>query len=208
MNIQEEINKHLLNHNTINVIIAGITCSGKTTLASQIRNYFSNNYSVTLVSQDDYFKNLADIPRIREGYLTDSIEAFHTSEFAHDVNALLKDGVVFMPRYDIATNTRISKNKIVRVGRINVFEGLHTIHLLGNLDNCIKVFVNTDNNLCLERRIARDTLNFNVPEIRIRQYWNDCIMPMCDKYIFTQIEDADIILNRKGGEFDDSKTNL
>lgn len=76
MNVQEEISKYLLSHDTVNVVIAGTTCSGKTTLANEIRNHFSDRYSVTLVAQDDYFKNLPDIPRIREGYLTDSIEAF------------------------------------------------------------------------------------------------------------------------------------
>lgn len=204
MNVQEEISKYLLSHDTVNVVIAGTTCSGKTTLANEIRNHFSDRYSVTLVAQDDYFKNLPDIPRVREGYLTDSIEAFHTIEFKHDVQMLLINGVATMPRYDIATNTRVSKNKIVRAGRINVFEGLHTIQLLGELDNCIKIFVDTDIDICLKRRIARDTSKFGVPEVRIRQYWNDCVKPMCERFIFPQKEDADITINRKGGEFNDS----
>ena len=204
MNVQEEISKYLLSHDTVNVVIAGTTCSGKTTLANEIRNHFSDRYLVTLVAQDDYFKNLPDIPRIREGYLTDSIEAFWTAEFKHDVQKLLTNGVATMPRYDIATNTRVSKNKIVRAGRINVFEGLHTIQLLGELDNCIKIFVDTDIDICLKRRIARDTLKFGVPEVRIRQYWNDCVKPMCERFIFPQKEDADITIDCKGGEFNDS----
>ena len=204
MNVQEEISKYLLSHDTVNVVIAGTTCSGKTTLANEIRNHFSDRYLVTLVAQDDYFKNLPDIPRIREGYLTDSIEAFWTAEFKHDVQKLLTNGVATMPRYDIATNTRVSKNKIVRAGRINVFEGLHTIQLLGELDNCIKIFVDTDIDICLKRRISRDTLKFGVPEVRIRQYWNDCVKPMCERFILPQKEDADIIIDRKGGEFNDS----
>ena len=204
MNVQEEISKYLLSHDTVNVVIAGTTCSGKTTLANEIRNHFSDRYLVTLVAQDDYFKNLPDIPRIREGYLTDSIEAFWTAEFKHDVQKLLTNGVATMPRYDIATNTRVSKNKIVRAGRINVFEGLHTIQLLGELDNCIKIFVDTDIDICLKRRISRDTLKFGVPEVRIRQYWNDCVKPMCERFIFPQKEDADITIDCKGGEFNDS----
>lgn len=201
MNVQKEINKYLLSHNTVNVVIAGITCSGKTTLANDIRNHFSDRYPVALVAQDDYFKNLPNIPRVREGYLTDSIEAFCTEEFKHDVQILFTNGVATMPRYDIATNTRISKSKIVRVGKINVFEGLHTIQLLGELDNSIKIFVDTDIDICLKRRIARDTSKFGVPEKRIREYWNDCVKPMCERFIFPQKENADIIINRKGGDF-------
>ena len=204
MNVYEEIEKHLLSHNTVNVVIAGSTCSGKTTLANTIRKYFSDNYVVAIVSQDDYFKNLPDIPRVREGYLTYSIDAFHTTEFKHDVQLLLQNGVVTMPRYDVATNTRICKNKIVRAGKINVFEGLHTIHLLKELEDCINIFVDTEIATCLERRIARDTSKFGVPETRIRQYWDDCIKPMCERFIFPQKAFADIIISCKGGDINDS----
>ena len=200
MNVYEEIEKHLQSHSMVNIVIAGITCSGKTTLANAIREFFSDKYAIAIVSQDDYFKNLPDIPRTREGYLTDSIDAFHTTEFKHDVQQLLQNGVVTMPRYDVATNTRICKNKIVRVGKVNVFEGLHTIHLLKDLDDCINVFVDTEIETCLERRIARDTSKFGVPEARIRHYWDDCIKPMCERFIFPQKVYADIIISSKGGD--------
>jgi len=208
MNVYAEISKYLLSHETVNVVIAGITCSGKTTLANNIREYFSDKYVVTIVAQDDYFKNLPDIPRVREGYLTDSIEAFWTAEFKQDVQKLLIDGVVTTPKYDIASNIRICKNKIVREGTINIFEGLHTIRLLGKLDNCIKIFVDTDIDICLKRRIARDTSTYGVPEERIRRYWDTCIKPMYEKWIRPQRENADIIINRKGGECDGTQTNL
>lgn len=196
MNIKEEISNYLKNHEIVNVIIAGTTCSGKTTLANEIRNYFSGTYAVTIVSQDDYFKDLKEIPRTRKGYLTDSINAFHTTEFKNDVETLLKNSSVIMPKYDISSNTRISKNKIVKSGKINVMEGLHTISILGYLDNSIRIFLDTDINMCLSRRIARDTFKYGIPEDRIRQYWYDCVEPMCKEYIFPQQKLADIVLKQ------------
>ena len=204
MNLYEEIESYLQNHSMVNIAIAGITCSGKTALANAVRKYFSDKHAVAIVSQDDYFKNLPDIPRAREGYLTDSIDAFWTVEFKHDVQQLLQNGVVTMPIYDVATNTRVAKYKIVRVGKVNVFEGLHTIRLLKGLDDCINVFVDTEIETCLERRIARDTSKFGVPEARIRQYWDDCIKPMCERFIFPQKSYADIIISRKDGDGNDS----
>ena len=195
MNLYEEIESYLQNHSMVNIAIAGITCSGKTTLANAIRKYFADKYAVAVVSQDDYFKNLHDIPRAREGYLTDSIDAFCTVEFKKDVQQLLQNGVVAMPIYDIATNTRVAKYKIVRVGKVN---------LLKELDDCINVFVDTEIETCLERRIARDTSKFGIPEARIRQYWNECIKPMSEKFIFSQKEYADIIISRKGGDYNDN----
>lgn len=195
------INKHLELYGSANIIIAGQTCSGKTTLANEIQEHFSDKYSVAIVSQDDYFKNLENIPHSPGGYLTDSIDAFWIAEFRDDVNTLLKDSVVSMPKYDIATNTRISKDKVVRAGQINIFEGLHTIRILHDLKNAINIFVDTDIDVCLNRRIARDTSKYGIPEHIIRPYWHRCIMPMCEKYIFPQIDYADITINRKGGGF-------
>ena len=195
MNIHEQISKKLSNCDTVNVIISGVTCSGKTTLANEIRDYFSDICLVTIVSQDDYYKNLPDIPRKPEGYLTDSIEAFHTEEFKCDVEKLLNDSVVAMPTYDIFSNTRISKNKIVRVGKINIFEGLHTIYLLNSLKNSINIYIDVGMDTCLNRRIKRDTSKYGIPEQRIREYWKDCITPMSEKYIQPQIKSADIIIN-------------
>ena len=118
------IKNHLLVYGSVNVIIAGQTCSGKTTLAKEIRDHFLDEYSVAIISQDDYFKNLEDIPHSPGGYLTDSIDAFHVAEFRDDVYTLLKNSIVTMPNYDVATNTRINKNKIVSAGKINIFEDL------------------------------------------------------------------------------------
>lgn len=195
MDIKEEIRKVLLKQERVNVIIAGTTCAGKTTLTREIWNYSWNKWPTTIVEQDDYFKNLSDIPRVQEGYLTDSIEAFCTAEFKHDIEVLQKFGVVMMPRYDISTNTRICKNKRVAIGDINIFEGLHTIHLLNDLDNSIKIYIDTDIETCLERRIKRDTYKYGIPEKRIREYWKECIIPMCERYIYPQKEIADIIIN-------------
>lgn len=208
MNIFEEISKYLNHHETVNIIISGISCSGKSTLAKKLQKHFGKRYEVTVVEQDEYFKNLSDIPRSTLGYLTDSVEAFHSEEFKNDVQKLLDENVAIMPKYDIATNTRMSKNKIVRKGKINIFEGLHTLYLLNDLDDCIKIFVDTDIDTCIKRRINRDTTNFNVPKEIIIRHWNNCIQPMNEKYILPQKELANIILNSRGDEYNVSQTNL
>jgi uridine kinase len=196
VNLREEIAKQrekLQSGEKVNFVIAGVTCSGKTTLARKLNSFFKNIASVCIVSQDDYFRDLADIPKTAEGYLTDSINAFHTSEFKEDVEKLFANEMVLMPRYDIATNTRISKSKLVNLGAVNIFEGLHTITLLEGLENSIKIFVDTPAEVCLQRRIERDTAKFGIPEERIRQYWEKCIWPMSKSYILPQKELADSI---------------
>lgn len=194
MNINEEIRKAIRKYGRVNIIISGTSCAGKTTLATGINDYYRNEYSTQIVSQDDYFKNLSDMPRSIKGYLTDSIEAFHTTEFKRNVELLQRIGFVLMPYYDISTNTRTSQRQRVTIRDINIFEGLHTIQLLKDLDKSIKIYIDTDIETCLERRIVRDTSKYGIPEKWIREHWEYCIVPMCEKYIYPQKEMADIII--------------
>lgn len=201
LNMQDAISQRLREHGQVNVVIAGMSCSGKTTLANRIYEVYSARYPVALIAQDDYYKNLADIPRAPQGYLTDSLHAFHTLEFKRDAKMLLTYGAAFVPTYDMRSNTRLDKSRIVGVGSINVFEGLHTVHLLRELENSLGIYVDTDVGTCLERRIARDTAAYGVSEVRIRQYWEECIKPMAEELILPQKALADIIINGKGGDF-------
>lgn len=194
MNIYQKINSFLETHDTVNIVIAGQTCSGKTTLSKQIQEYFSEKYSACIISQDDYFKNLCDIPVAYGYYLMEVPEAFCVQEFKNDVRFLLQYGYAKMPNYDIATNTRIDKDKNICSCKINIFEGLHTIRILDDLKNSISIYVDTNPIACLKRRIARDSQNLGIPEKRIREYWSDCIQPMSERFILPQKYYADIIL--------------
>lgn len=208
MEIIQEIDYYLKSHPRVNILIAGSSCSGKTTLANKLFECLSKRYTVTIISQDDYFKDILDIPKIRKGYLMDSINAFHTDEFKNDVHELLTGNVVKMPIYDIATNTRLSKEKIVKPSTINIFEGLHTINLLDNIDNCLKVYLDTDIDICLKRRIQRDTVKYGVPEEIIKSNWDECIIPMFKSYILPQKEYADIIINNEDGDINAVKRDI
>ena len=191
-----------------NVVIAGMTCSGKTTLANEIKEEFSDIYTVSILHQDDYFRNLERIPKSEIGYHMDSIEAFCVEEFVHDSFTLFAGRPVFTPIYDVSRNRRVEgRGHVVYSGNINVVEGLHAIGLLHDrqleeeeamhLEN---VFLEVNLEVCLKRRIERDTTKYHVPEWRIRQAWKECILPLSEQYIFPQKKHASLIMNEKGGE--------
>jgi len=193
-NIYDIIKQRIKQSGTLNVMIAGATCSGKSTLANQLVSDFSKDVAVVLIRQDDYFKDLSDIPKVAQGYLMDSVNAFHTHEFKQDIEQLLTTGRVLIPRYNVSKNRRIAKDAQIDSGVLNIFEGLHTISLLRNIENSISVFLNTPLELCLERRIKRDMDLYNVPESRIRENFNECILPMYRSYIAPQLNIADITI--------------
>ena len=176
-----------------NVVIAGGTCSGKTTLANDLQNQLAKEFSTAVISQDSYFKDIQYVPKIPKGYLMDSPNAFHASEFKQDVEQLLRKGTALVPHYDVAQNKRISKNTPIERAQANLFEGLHAIALLdGLLPDALTIFVNTPLEICLERRIGRDTKLYGVAKERIIENFNDCIVPMYHSYIAPQIKRAKI----------------
>jgi uridine kinase len=192
MDIASKIKKKVQTNGVCNVIIAGGTCSGKTTLTNKLQIQLAKEFSVSVIKQDDYFKDIHDVPKIRKGYLMDSPNAFHTSEFQKDVKQLLNTGSTVIPRYDIAVNKRISKDFPVKRAQVNIFEGLHTLSILCGLPDTLTIFLTTPLEVCLERRISRDSKLFNVVEERIRENFEDCIAPMYHSYIAPQIERAEI----------------
>lgn len=181
---------------SVNVVIAGPSCSGKSTMATYLESEFhkSRKVSVSVLPQDNYFKDLPDIPHSKAGYLVDSVNAFETMEYVRAVERLLKYGYADMPAYDIFHNVRLSEVKRIYKGAINIFEGLHTISLVGGVSNGVSVYLDTPIETCLERRIARDTVLHNVPEESVRRFWKDCVMPMYEAYILPQKKRADMIV--------------
>ena len=197
MDIYREISRYVHFNGTANILISGTTCSGKTTLANRVRDCLADHISVTVVSQDDYFRNLRDIPYTSNGLLMDSPEAFCQEEFKEDVKKLLANSVVKMPNYNIPTNTIIDKKKVVQKSKVNIFEGLHVIDFLsGFMPDYISIYLDTDMETCLSRRIQRDTSNLHVTEDVVYKYWNNCIKPVSENCILPQKDYADYVLWR------------
>ena len=204
MELFERIDETLRNGSRANVVISGITCSGKSTLANLIcKRYNVAPYkdAVSIMPQDEYFKDLKDIPKSRFGALLDSTDAFHTDEYERDVQCLLQHGSVLIPQYNVANNVRTPVKKQIQSNQINVFEGLHTISILKNIPDTIKVFVDTPPRVCLQRRIDRDTSKYGIPENRVREFWEDVIMPLSFRFVYPQKLLADIVLTSEGGEY-------
>lgn len=180
----------------LNIIISGPTCSGKTTLAKELEDKLSYT-KVCSISQDSYYKDLKNIPKSRYGYLMDSVNAFETNEFTEDIKTLLRVGYVLIPNYYIPENRRISKDIRKDKGNVNILEGLHSIRLLTGIDNSLRIYMDTDLETCLIRRIERDK-KYGVSEEVIRRYFAETMIPMYESYIKPQIEESDIIIRNEG----------
>lgn len=206
MDLIQEILNRLKSDEYVNIIISGGVCSGKSTLATYLKEYFTDMYSVSIIAQDDYYKNLLDMPLTKMGYITTSFESFNTFEYINDVKELLEKGKVSIPEYDSVHNVRTKKRKVVKLSRINIFEGLHSVTLLSNLDKSrsIRVYIDTGFNACAVREARR----LNISESLVRKYWLDCVKSVYDETILPQKSQADIVIKVKNNEFYEIRKDL
>ena len=178
--------------------IAGGSGSGKTTLTSQIAAQFSDN--VTVIKHDNYYKAHDDMDydeRSRLNY--DHPNAFDTDLMIEHLKALKAGKTVQCPVYDYKIHNRskdtitIVPEKVIIVEGILIFENKELCDMMD-----IRVFVDTDADIRIIRRIKRDVLErARSLESVINQYV-ETVKPMHEQFVEPSKKNANIIVPEGG----------
>lgn len=178
--------------------IAGGTGSGKTTLARNIAESFGSRISV--VRHDDYYKehsNLSYDERCKLNY--DHPDAFDTDLLLNHLDRLRRGEAIDCPVYDYKIHNRsketrrIEPNPVILLDGILIFE---SEEILKRLD--LKIFVDTDADVRIIRRIMRDVKRRGrTLESVVNQYLNT-VKPMHDAFVEPSKKRADIIIPEGG----------
>ena len=189
------LNEKLEKYGEVNVLIAGASCSGKTILANFLERKFLSTHIVTRINQDWYLKDKKDMVRSVEGfYMPDSLFSYYDSEFVDDTKRLINIGETLVPEYDFESKKRVSKTQLVKKGTIQIFEGLHVIRLLEKLPNSVKVYLDTEEEICLSRKIKREFEKHKIFPSRTVILWEDMTKPMFERFIECQKKKTDVIV--------------
>lgn len=142
--------------NSIVIGFTGGTGSGKTTLAQRLNEVFKNNS--VIIKQDSYYKDFPDKSfeeRVQINY--DHPDSFDMERFTDDVRRLKAGETIECPVYNYAEYKRDKDTVMVEPKRIIILEGLFLFEnpALSDLID-IKVFVDTDADVRILRRIIRD----------------------------------------------------
>ncbi|MBQ7715265.1 MAG: uridine kinase [Clostridia bacterium] len=178
--------------------IAGGTGSGKTTITQSIVERFGDN--VTVLYHDDYYKeqhSLSYEERCKINY--DHPKAFDTELFLKDLDKLRSGEEVYSPVYDFTIHDRSDKTKSVRPASVIIVEGILILAERALTDRMdIKIFVDTDADVRILRRLARDVKERgrSIDSV-IGQYLNT-VKPMHEKYVEPSKKMADIIVLEGG----------
>lgn len=179
--------------------VAGGSASGKTTIIKKIQEHFGEDIAV--ISHDNYYKAHDDMPfeeRCKLNY--DHPDSFESERMAEDVRKLLKGRPIDMPTYDYCNHNRAKETIRIAPKTVIIMEGILVLEnreLRDLMD--IKIYVDTDADERLIRRIQRDMIErARSIESIIAQYSNT-VKPMHEEFVEPSKRYADIIIPR-GGE--------
>ena len=180
--------------NVLVIGIAGGSGSGKTTLARNIVNHFSDRISV--LRHDDYYKCQDDIPmeeRIKTNY--DHPHAFDTDLLIYHIDELRAGRDILSPTYDYSHHTRAGEVREVKANKVVLLEGiliLENAELRDRLD--MKIFVDTDADVRILRRILRDVKERGRSLDSVIGQYLSTVKPMHEAFVEPSKRYADIIV--------------
>ncbi len=187
-----------MENNILVIGIAGGTGSGKTTLMKNLIARFGD--VVTVLSHDNYYKRHDEIPyeeRCKLNY--DEPEAFDTSLMVYHLDQLRHGYEIECPVYDFTVHNRASETIHIVPKRVIIVEGILIFENeeLRNLMD-IRIFVDTDADVRLCRRIKRDVNKRGRTLESVLLQYQQTVKPMHEKYVEPSKKYAHIVVPEGG----------
>ncbi|WP_313526411.1 uridine kinase [Anaerotignum sp.] len=178
--------------------IAGGTGSGKTTLTNRLKERFGDD--VTVVYHDNYYKRHDEMTYEERCLLNyDHPDAFDTDLMIEHIQMLRQGLPIESPIYDFTMHNRSDKTMMILPTKVIVVEGILIFQneKLRNLMD-IKIFVDTDADVRILRRILRDVqARGRSLESVVSQYLTT-VKPMHEQFVEPSKRASDIIVLEGG----------
>ena len=186
--------------NMLVIGIAGGTGSGKSTVARNVVSQLPNE-TIAIIDYDSYYKDRQDLTyeeRCKLNY--DHPDSLETPLLVQHIKRLRAGETVEVPIYDFKTHTRLKETRSVSPTHILVVEGILTFVEKALRDQFdMKVFVDTDADIRVFRRIRRDIEERGRTFQSIREQYYNAVRPMHLQFIEPSKRWADVIFP-EGGE--------
>ncbi len=184
--------------NILVIGIAGGTGSGKTTLMKNLVKEFGD--VITVLSHDNYYKRHDEMSYEERCQLNyDEPDAFDTSLMAYHLDCLRHGEAIDCPVYDYTVHNRsnetvrITPSKVIIVEGILIFENKQLRDLMD-----IKLFVDTDADVRLCRRIKRDVNKRGRSLESVITQYQTTVKPMHEMYVEPSKKYANLVVLEGG----------
>ena len=178
--------------------IAGGTCSGKSTLIQKIKEEFGD--TITILSHDFYYKAHNEIPfEERKKLNYDHPDSFDTDLMIGHIKKLINGESIERPVYDFTIHNRIDETVTVHPSKVIVVEGILIFENKELRDMCdIKVFIDTDADVRIIRRIVRDVHERGRARESVVTQYLTTVKPMHEQFVEPTRKYADIVVLEGG----------
>ena len=190
-----------MENNILVISIAGGTGSGKTTLMKNIVTRFEGD--VTILSHDNYYKRHDDMTYEERCQLNyDEPNALETDLMAVHLEAPRRGQAIDCPVYDFAVHNRSSETVRIEPRKVIIVEGILIFENepLRNLMD-IRIFVDTDADVRLCRRIKRDVNKRGRTLESVLEQYQQTVKPMHEKYVEPSKRFADLVVPEGGKNY-------
>ena len=185
-------------NNILVIGIAGGTGSGKTTLMNNLIREFSGD--VTILSHDNYYKRHDELTYDQRCQLNyDEPAALETDLMAAHLDQLRQGNAIDCPVYDFTRHNRSDETIHIVPKRVIIVEGILIFEnqpLRDLMD--VRIFVDTDSDVRLCRRIARDVRERGRSLESVLSQYQDTVKPMHEMYVEPSKKFAHIIVPEGG----------
>ena len=178
--------------------ICGASGSGKSTLAKEIKNAL--DCETVIIGQDCYYKDQSYKP-FEERVVTDydDPEIFDYKELIADMNALSEGRPITKKGYDYANHVRADSDELIQPPDVVILEGIHVFYDRELMDRMsLKVYMHVDSDMCLLRRMLRDTSERGREIEGVAAQYVKTVKPWYDEVISKYIRKADFAVMRGG----------
>ena len=181
--------------------IAGGTGSGKTTLMDNLVKRFSDN--VTVLSHDNYYRRRDDMTleeRSKVNY--DEPAALETDLMVRHLDQLRQGYAIECPVYDFSQHNRSNKTTTIEPKQVIIVEGILIFEddALRDLMD-IRIFVDTDADVRLGRRILRDVEERGRTLQSVLDQYQTTVKPMHEMYVEPSKKYAHLVVPEGGKNF-------
>jgi len=173
--------------------IAGGTGSGKTTMAQKIQDAFPNQS--ILICQDSYYKDLSHLSmEEKERTNFDHPNSLDFDLLRRHLLDLIQGKAIELPTYNFQTYEQENTTQHVEPSQVIIVEGILLFAALEVRDLFdLKIFVDTDADIRLLRRIERDTAERGRSFASVKEQYLKTVKPMHDDYVEPSKQYADVI---------------
>ncbi|GIY03369.1 uridine-cytidine kinase-like 1 [Caerostris extrusa] len=182
--------------------ICGGSASGKTTVARKVIEALDVPW-VTLLSMDSFYKVLDETEHRKakqNNYNFDHPDAFDFDLLIETLRKLKEGKSVDVPIYNFVSHSREKRMKTMYGANVIIFEGILIFahkQLIEMMD--MKVYIETDSDIRLARRLRRDIMERGRDLEGVLKQYEKFVKPAFDYYIAPTVVHADLIVPR-GGE--------